>query len=277
MSSTTTIASPVELNFQQDVAVITLNRTNRRNALTSEARLELTAAIERLSEDQGVRAIVFASRDSAFSSGQDLAEAKDFPPEFIPEWIKEHMDLYKAVLRYPRPMLAAIDGCCVGAGFQTALLCDLRFGSASAYFAMPELEDAIPCILGTWTLWDIIGRARTSEMVLTNRSVGAEEALAWGILNRLVPSREQLLAQAIEMALHLAGKPELAWRLTKQRLADLALRECDSLAVHASCAHIQAFASGEPRQAMLAFLEGRRMTQPSWLAHSQLSTLNGFK
>jgi enoyl-CoA hydratase/carnithine racemase len=275
MSSATAIASPVELSFQQGVAVITLNRTNRRNALTSQARLELAAAIDRLSEDQEVRAIVFASRDSSFSSGQDLAEAKDFPPEFIPEWIKEHMDLYKAVLRYPCPMLAAVDGCCVGAGFQTALLCDLRFGSPSAYFAMPELEDAIPCILGTWALWDIIGRARTSEMVLTNRSVGAEEALAWGILNRLVPSQEQLLPQAIEMALHLAGKPGLAWRLTKQRLADLALRECDSLAVHASCAHIQAFASGEPRRAMLAFLEGRRMAQPSWFAHSRLAAQNG--
>lgn len=261
-------APPIEVTREEDVAIVTLNRRNRRNALTSEIRRDLAAQIRSFAEDQTTRAIVLASRDSSFSSGQDLAEAKDFPADFIPAWIKEHMDLYEAVVRYPGPILAAVDGCCVGAGLQTALLCDIRIGSPSAYFTMPELDDAIPCILGVWTLWDIVGRSRTYEMVLTNRAVPAAEALQWGILNQVVPSSSQLLPSAIEMARYLSGKPRLAFRLTKQRLADLTLRECESLAVHASYAHMQAFASGEPRQAMLAFLEHRRTQPPDWLMPS---------
>jgi enoyl-CoA hydratase/carnithine racemase len=260
----------LELSRQQDVAVITVNRTNRRNALTSETRRQLCALIDSLATDAATRAIVLASGNAAFSSGQDLSEAKDFPVEFIPVWIKEHMDLYASILRYPRPLLAAIDGCCVGAGLQMALLCDMRVGSESAYFMMPELDDAIPCILGVWTLWDIIGRARTYEMVLTNRAVHAHEALQWGILNHVVPGA-LLLLRAIDTALFLASKPSLALKLTKERLADLALREADSLAKHAVAAHMEAFASGEPAAAMTAFLEHRRVEAPEWLAPSTLS------
>jgi enoyl-CoA hydratase/carnithine racemase len=258
------IAAPVEVRRHQDVAIVILNRTDRRNSLTSEARHQLTSIIDSFAQDPATCAIILASQDCTFSAGQDLDEAKDFPVSFVPTWIREHMDLYRAVVRYPRPIIAAVDGCCVGAGLQTALLCDLRLGSPLAYFTMPELDDAIPCILGVWTLWDIIGRSRTYEMVLTNRRVQAEEALSWGILNRVVSSSD-LLPRAIELALYLAGKPRLAFQLTKERLANLTLQECESLAVHATCAHMQAFASSEPRQAMLAFLDGHRTNGPSWL------------
>src|SRR5207247_2475728 len=128
----------------------------------------------------------------------------------------EHMSLYRAILSYPRPIVAAIDGCCVGAGFQTALLCDMRIGSTNSYFAMPELDDAIPCVLGVWTLWDVIGRARTTEMVLTNRRVDAPEAREWGLINQMVPLAE-LDATSRRVADQLAAKPALAFRLTKER------------------------------------------------------------
>jgi enoyl-CoA hydratase/carnithine racemase len=260
------IAAPVEVKHDQGVAIVTLNRTDRRNSLTSEARQQLTGFIDSFAQDPGTRAIVLASQDSTFSAGQDLDEAKDFPSSFIPTWIREHMDLYRAVVRYPKPIIAAVDGCCVGAGLQTALLCDLRLGSPLAYFTMPELDDAIPCILGVWTLWDTIGRSRTYEMVLTNRRIHAEEALSWGILNRVVSSSSELLPRAIELALYLSGKPRLAFDLTKERLANLTLQECEFLEVHATYAHMQAFASGEPRQAMLSFLAGYRTNGPAWLA-----------
>jgi enoyl-CoA hydratase/carnithine racemase len=243
--------------------------------LSSEIRRDLAGLINGFGQDASTRAVVLASRDCSFSSGQDLSEAKDFPVDFIPVWIREHMDLYKAILRYPGPIVAAVDGCCVGAGLQTALLCDLRIGSPSAYFAMPELDDAIPCILGVWTLWDIIGRSRTYEMALTNRPVPAHEAALWGILNQVVPSSPELLLRAIDMAEYLSRKPQLAFRLTKERLADLTLRECESLAVHASYAHMQAFASGEPKLAMLAFLEHRRAQTPAWLTSSGLAVHDG--
>lgn len=248
----------IELTLKKNgIAVCSINRPNRRNALTRDARHYLADLIRDLGQQDKVRAIVLASPDKSFSSGQDLSEAKDFRPEYISEWIEEHMNLYRAILSYPRPILAAIDGCCVGAGFQMALLCDLRIGSTNSYFAMPELDDAIPCVLGVWTLWDVIGRARTTEMVLTNRQVGAPEALEWGLINQMVPPGE-LDATAQRLADQLAAKPALAFRLTKERLRTLMLDEEKALAVHASYAHTVAFASGEPRQAMQTFLEGRR-------------------
>jgi enoyl-CoA hydratase/carnithine racemase len=239
------------------IATCTINRPNRRNALTREARLHLAQLISDFGHQQDVRAIILASGQQAFSSGQDLSEAKDFPPEYISTWIDEHMSLYRAILSCPRPILAAIDGCCVGAGLQMALLCDLRIGSSDSYFAMPELDDAIPCILGVWTLWDVIGRARTTEMVLTNRQIKAPEALAWGLINEMVPPAE-VKPRCHELAEHLAAKPALALRLTKERLRMLMLQEEEALAIHASYAHTVAFSSGQPREAMQVFLDGRR-------------------
>jgi enoyl-CoA hydratase/carnithine racemase len=240
-----------------EVSVVTINRTNRRNALTREARETLTTVLGDLGRDETVRAVVLTGQDAAFSAGQDLEEARDFEPGHIAQWIDEHMQLYSAVLAYPRPMIAAVQGCCVGAGLQTALLCDLRIGSTESFFLMPEIDDAIPCILGVWTLWDVIGRARTAEMVLTNRRVEASEALQWGLVNQIVEP-EELLDRAVELALQLASKSALAYRLTKERIALLLHQESEALAVHATYAHTRAFASGQPRQAMQLFLDKGR-------------------
>ena len=247
-------SSPVVMEQQQNVAILSLNRPSRRNALTRQARHDLTETLTSLARDTEIQAVVLASREAAFSAGQDLDEAKDFSPEHIGTWIDEHMILYRAILAYPRPILAAIDGCCVGAGLQMALLCDLRIGAPKSFFAMPELDDAIPCILGIWTLWDIIGRARTTEMVLTSRRVQAQEALAWGLLNQVVPPAV-LLPKALELATQLASKPALAFRLTKDRVRLLTLQEAEALAVHAAYAHTVAFSSGQAQEAMQAFLK----------------------
>jgi enoyl-CoA hydratase/carnithine racemase len=243
----------VEAAVHDDVVVITLNRPKRRNALTRRAREDLTLLLLELADEPDGRAVVLASRESSFSAGQDLGEAAEFRPEDIPAWIDEHISLYRALLSYPRPLIAAIDGCCVGAGLQMALLCDLRLATPRSYLAMPELEDAIPCILGVWTLWDIIGRARTTDMVLTNRRVHADEAIEWGLVSRVVDP-DDLHPAAIALALDLAAKPGLALRLTKERLRLLALQGVDDLALHAQHAHAAAFASGEPERAMRDFL-----------------------
>jgi enoyl-CoA hydratase/carnithine racemase len=250
---------PIDVADADDIAVITLNRPRKRNALTREIREELTDQIERLTATETTRAIVLTSRESGFSAGQDLLEAKDFTIDHIPDWIHEHMNLYRTLLSYPRPLVAAVDGCCVGAGLQLALLCDLRVASSDAYFAMPEIDDAIPCILGIWTLWDLIGRGRTTEMVLTNRKVPADEAQEWGLVSKTVPG-EILLDSAFALARSLASKPALAYRLTKERLRLLSLEGSDALTVHAQYAHQVAFASGEPAIAMSEFLAGQRKT-----------------
>ena len=252
-----TDALEIEIRREKYIGVFTLNRPHRRNALTRPVREGLAALLAELGADESIRAVVLGGREQAFSAGQDLTEAKDFQPEEISRWIDEHMALYRAVLAFPKPLVAAVEGCCVGAGFQLALLCDLRVAADGAFFAMPELDDAIPCILGVWTLYDLIGRGRTTEMVLTNRFVHAAEARDWGLVAEVVEGDPT--ARALELADLLAGKPALAFRLTKARLEMLALEGAGSLAIHAQLAHTRAFASGEPARAMERFLAfGRR-------------------
>ncbi|MDY7092781.1 MAG: enoyl-CoA hydratase/isomerase family protein [Acidobacteriota bacterium] len=250
--------SGFDVQDQRGAQVLIINRPKKRNALTREVRLGLAKWFREAAEE--ARPVVLASRESAFSAGQDLSEAKDFEPGYIRFWIEEHMELYRALLSYPGPLLAAVDGCCVGAGLQMALLADLRIGSPESFFAMPELDDAIPCILGVWTLWDVIGRSRTTEMALTNRRIYADEALEWGLLNQIQPAGK-LLERTLDLALDMASKPALAFRLTKERLRLLALQEQEALAVHASYAHTQAFSSGQPRQKMEEFLDKGRPVQ----------------
>ena len=240
-----------------DVVVLRINRSHRRNAMTSSVRADLTRALAGAGDDPDVSGVVVASSDAAFSAGQDLSESKEFAPLDVAPWIDEHMDLYRAALECPKPVIAAIDGCCVGAGMQLALMADLRIGTPGAFFAMPELDDAIPCILGTWALYDIIGRARTAEMVLTNRQVDADEALRWGLLNRVV-SADAVLAEALALVGRLARKPFTAFSLTKRRLAAILLQGDRELATHAKFAHMAAFSTGEPMRAMEAFLNHGR-------------------
>jgi len=247
----------VDVEVDRGVASVVINRPERRNALTQEARRRLTEIMLGLAGDDETQAVVLSSREGAFSAGQDLGEAKDFPVSYIPEWIDEHMRLYEALLSYPKPLIAAIDGCCVGAGLQVALMCDLRLATPGSFFAMPELDDAIPCVLGVWALWDVIGRGRTTEMVLTNRQVPATEALTWGLVNRVIEA-PALAGAADELARSMASKSELALRLTKERLHLLTLAGTDSLRVHAQLAHAIAFSSGEPALAMEEFLSNGR-------------------
>jgi enoyl-CoA hydratase/carnithine racemase len=249
-----------EIEFENNagIGVVRIDRPTLRNALSERARTELTGLMRTLASDKSVQGVVLASQSAAFSAGQDLNEAKDFSPERVASWIDEHMALYASMLTCSKPVVAAIDGCCVGAGLQLALLADIRIGSGEAFFIMPELDDGIPCILGIWTLWDVIGRGRTTEMVLSNRRVLADEAAQWGLLSQVVDASD-LLAQSVAIARHLASKPQLAFRLTKERLGMIMMREAEALTVHAKLAHTMAFASGDPRRAMNAFLQKERV------------------
>jgi len=244
----------LDIECLEGVQVVRLTRGQKRNALRRVERAQLVELLSDLSARRSTPPpVVLASRPEGFSSGQDLAEARDFKPDDIPGWIDEHVTLYRAILSYPSVVVAAVEGCCIGAGFQTALACDLRVAATTSYFGMPELDDGIPCILGTWLLDLVIGRSRTVELALTCRKVSAEEALQWGLVN-VVAEPEALLRRAHQCASQLALKSALALRLTKEWLAQHALAELNEVATFAKYGHGLAFASGEPRELMGRFL-----------------------
>lgn len=240
------------------VAVVTINRPERLNAFSRVTRSELKGALQALDAEDAVGAIVLTGAgERAFAAGQDLAEAQQFDAERARLWIDEWGELYDAMLSLGKPCIAAVNGYAVGAGFQVALMCDLRIAAEHARFGMPEVDDAIPCITGTWSLYNLIGHARTAELILSSRMLNAHEALNWGIVTRVVPDSE-LRADALETARQLAVKPRTAVRLNKQWLRTLLMRQFDATVTFAKHAHAEAFHSGEPREAMAAFLEKRQ-------------------
>lgn len=235
-----------------------INNPKRLNALSAQTKAELAAFFRQASGDADVRAVVLTGAgDRAFASGQDLSEAKDFSAEHVAGWIDSFHALYSAVLYCDKPTVAAANGYAVGAGFQLLMLCDLRIAGVNARFGMPEIDDAIPCITGTWTLYDTIGHSRTADLVLTGRMISADEARQWGIVSEVVdPS--SLQDRSLELATTLARKPEVAVRLNKTRLRVLLERERDAAESYARLAHAEAFKTGLPQQRMTEFLSRRR-------------------
>ncbi len=242
------------------VRVITLSRPDVLNAINRQMRAEMAEALRQANRDEAVGCVVLTGAgERAFAAGQDLREALQLTAERAPAWIDEFDALYSALRGLDKASIAAINGYAVGAGFQVTLLCDLRIASERAKVGMPEINDGIPCITGTWTLWDIIGRSRTTELVLTGRLLEAREALDWGLVHRVVPPAE-LMDAALALAEEMAAKPQTAIRLNKERWRQLTQRGAEEAREFARRAHAAAFASGEPRRAMEAFLARRKVT-----------------
>jgi len=240
------------------VVEVVINRPQRRNALSSQVKNELVDFFRGANTASDISAIVLTGAgDRAFASGQDLSEAKDMTPGEIAAWIDSFHDLYSAVLECEKPTVGAANGYAVGAGFQLLMLCDLRVAADNARFGMPEVDDAIPCITGTWTLYNTIGHARTADLVLTGRMIDADLALAWGIVSEVVDGTA-LRARAVDLATTLARKPAVAVRLNKARLKWLLERERASAETYAKAAHAEAYATGLPQQKMADFLARRR-------------------
>src|SRR5436190_23537575 len=131
------------------IAVVTLNRPRVLNALSVALKTELSDALGRIRADDGIRALVVTGAgDRAFSAGQDLTEAKDLDGPGAEEGVREDERLYDAFRALDIPIIAAVNGWCMGAGCQLALLADLRISSETARFGMPEVRDGIPAIFG---------------------------------------------------------------------------------------------------------------------------------
>jgi enoyl-CoA hydratase/carnithine racemase len=240
------------------IAVITLNRPRVLNALSRRLKTALSEALRRVRDDPGIRALVVTgSGDQAFSAGQDLNEAKDLDGPGAEEWVREYERLYEDFRALDIPIIAAVNGWCMGAGCQLALLADIRISSETARFGMPEIRDGIPAIFGLGLLWNLVGMSRSIYLVLSGDTLDAEQALTAGLTARIVP-RERLREEAEALAGQLAGFAPLAMKANKawaRRLTEEHFRATARFCVEAQ--HVS-FAAGDARRGMEAFLEKRR-------------------
>ncbi|WP_433930783.1 enoyl-CoA hydratase-related protein [Sorangium sp. So ce119] len=192
-------APPVKLDRRGAVAVLTIDRADRRNALSRDALLAFGRLGRELADDPEVRAIVITGAgDKAFCAGADLKERQGMSPDDV----RRQVGLYRTELgvlaRSPKPVVAAINGVAFGGGLELALICDLRVAAPHAELALPETSlGIIPGAGGTQRLPRVVGEARAKEMILLGRRLTAAEALAWGLVNRVSPEGTPVVDDAI--------------------------------------------------------------------------------
>jgi enoyl-CoA hydratase/carnithine racemase len=200
------------------VAIITLRRPEVLNALDSQTHRALAAAIEAIERDEGVGAVVIAAEGRAFCSGSDLREIGQLSGRAEQEYVALDFSTKNRIAACTKPVIAAIQGHCVGGGLELALACDLRVASTDAMFAMPEVTlGSLPGSGGLQRLPQVVGGGIAKEWILSGRRVAADEAYLRGLVNRVVEP-DQLLAAALELARELATKSPLAVRLAKVAL-----------------------------------------------------------
>ena len=204
------------------VATITLNRPDRGNALITALKSELLTALTEVGDDEDTRAVVLTGAGTAFCAGQDLAEhaaALNADPTSAFATIEQHYaPIVTALTTMPKPVLAAINGTCVGAGLGLALACDLRIAAATARLATAFTAIGLTCDSAlSATLVRAVGAARASELILLGEPFTAEQALQWGIVSRVVDPPE-LAGVAAELAARLAAGPTLAYAESKRAI-----------------------------------------------------------
>src|SRR5258706_282131 len=205
------------------VATITLNRRNKKNPLTFESYAELRDLFRKLVYADSIKVVVLTGAGGNFSSGGDVHEiigplTQMSMPEML-NFTRMTGDLVKAMRACPQPVIAAIDGACVGAGAMLALASDFRYGTQRCKTAFLFTRVGLAgCDMGACTLLPrVIGQGRASELLYTGRTMTAEEGLQWGFFNAL-HTPEEVLAQAHEMANQLADGPTFAHAITKKLL-----------------------------------------------------------
>ncbi|MEE2716310.1 MAG: enoyl-CoA hydratase family protein [SAR324 cluster bacterium] len=205
------------------LATITLNRPERKNPLTFESYAELRDTFRDLAYVEDVQAVVFTGSGGNFCSGGDVHEIigplTKMDMKGLLAFTRMTGDLVKAIRACPQPVLAAIDGVCVGAGAAIAMACDLRYGTPESKVAYLFTRVGLAgCDMGACAMLPrIIGQGRASELLFTGRSMNAEEGLAWGFYNAIHAS-EQVLEETKTMARRLLEGPNFAHGITKTML-----------------------------------------------------------
>jgi enoyl-CoA hydratase len=192
------------------VTVVTIDRPERRNAVDRPAADALAAAFREADRDPGTSVAVLTGAGGAFCAGADLkAVAAGDPPRVAPDG---DGPMGPTRLRLSKPVLAAIEGPAVAGGLELALWCDLRVAAEGATLGVLNRRFGVPLIdLGTIRLPRIVGHGRAMDLLLTGRAVGAAEALAMGLVNRVVPDGQALTA-TVGLAHELAGLPQAGLR-----------------------------------------------------------------
>ncbi len=187
-----------------EIAVVTLNRPEKRNALSLSMMRELDDGLVALAQDAGVRAVILRGEGPAFSAGHDLRELRDGDVDAYRPIFEACVALMARIVEVPQPVIAEVEKVATAAGCQLVAACDLAVASTQATFATPGVRIGLFCSTPMVALTRAIGRKRAMEMLLTGEPIDAQTALNWGLVNRVV-SPEDLHPETLALARRIAS------------------------------------------------------------------------
>jgi enoyl-CoA hydratase len=246
----------VLIEIQERVALLRLNRPKALNALNTALMLELMDALETLDKDDAIGAIVLTGDERAFAAGADINEMAEASSTDM--LLRGHISPYDRILKISNPVIAAVSGWALGGGNELAMSCDMIIASETAKFGQPEINlGVIPGAGGTQRLTKAVGKAIAMEMVLNDRTLDAQEALAFGLVNQVLPV-ERYLDAALELAAQIAARAPLALRMGKEAVnRSFETHLSDGIAEERQSFYFL-FSSEDQKEGMRAFGEKRK-------------------
>jgi enoyl-CoA hydratase len=240
------------------VAILTINRPDKLNALSNKVHVEGVAALDELKHDADVRVVVITGAgEKAFIAGADISEFQDQTPVTQRNSFNER-SLFNSIDNFPKPVIAMVNGFCLGGGNELAMACDIRMASENAKFSQPEINLGIMCGGGgTQRLPKLVGEGRAMEIVLTGDMIDAQTAERLGLVNHVLPAN-QLEPETMKLAHKIAEKAPIALQLSKEavkfasrsNLDEGLRREVDLFAI--------CFSTEDKKEGVAAFLEKRK-------------------
>jgi len=248
----------ITLETRDKVAILTINRPDKLNALNSTVHIEAVAALDDLRKDETVRVLVITGAgEKSFVAGADISEFEGQTPVTQRDAFHER-SLFNSLDTFPKPVIAMVNGFCLGGGNELAMACDIRIASETARFSQPEINLGIMCGGGgTQRLTRLVGEGRAMEIVLTGDMIDAATAHRFGLVNHIYPT-DQLEAETMKLAEKIAEKAPIALQLSKEavkfasrsNLDEGLRREVDLFAI--------CFSTEDKKEGVAAFLEKRK-------------------
>lgn len=245
------------LEVKDKIAVITMNRPEKRNALNFEVRRELHTVLQQVASDNAVRAVIITGAGEAFVAGADIEAMKDFTVEDAVQSSRHGTEVFSYIEKMKVPVIAAINGWALGGGLELALACDIRICSENARFGQPEVNIGIlPGYGGTIRLPRIVGIGRAKEMIYFGKILSAREAEDYGLVSA-VTTPEKLMDKAWKMGTRLSQGPA-SISLAKQSINAGMFMQADEALDLSSRFYGDAYKTGDTKEGIAAYLEKRK-------------------
>jgi enoyl-CoA hydratase len=246
------------VEIRDRVGIIKINRQEKRNALNIATRNELLVALDMLRQHRDVRvAIITGAGDKAFIAGADISEFEG-RTALEQRQVMRGNRVFDAFEEFPKPIIAMINGFCLGGGCEVALSCDIRIAADTAKFGQPEMNlGIIPGGGGTQRLTRLVGEGKAMELILTGDIIDAAEAKAIGLVNHVVPLAD-LEARTMEIAQKIAEKSPIALRMGKEAVKGAARMNLREGLEHEIDLFALCFSSEDKEEGVKAFLEKRK-------------------